>query len=372
MAASKTGYIWQEAFAWHNTGIGAAFLPAGGWVQPDQPHAEGSETKRRIDNLLSITGLKKSLAVIDEVEPASRDDLLLFHTPAYVDRIAELSAGAGGDAGELTPFGPGGYDIARLSAGACLTAGRAVMTGRVDNAYVLNRPPGHHAEADIGRGFCLFGNGVITAMRLRREFGLARIAIVDWDVHHGNGAQKAFYDDPDTLVMSLHQIQFYPPESGFLEETGTGAGEGYNINIPLPPGSGHGAYLHAFETVVTPALDAFKPELIIVLSGFDAGAIDPLGRNMAHSDTYRALTRMIKDAATRHCGGRFLILHEGGYSAAYTPFCGVAVIEELLGVNDRIEDPFLPILAGLGMQDLQPHQAEMIAQSAMLAKRLAR
>ncbi|UWS78473.1 class II histone deacetylase [Phaeobacter sp. G2] len=367
----NTGYVFHESYLWHNTGTGAALLPSGGPIQPDQPHAENSETKRRIENLLSVSGIKKHLHVFDDITPATRDELCLFHTPEYVDGIKAMSDAGGGDAGELTPFAVGGYEIACLSVGGGLTAGRAILRGEIDNAYVLNRPPGHHAEADIGRGFCIFGNGVVTAKALRREFGLKRIAIVDYDVHHGNGAQKAFYNDPDTMVISMHQIQFYPADSGFVEESGEGAGKGYNINIPLPPGSGHGAYLHAMDTVVVPALERFEPELIIVLSGFDAGGIDPLGRNMAHTDTYREMVGKMQRQAEKHCDGHMLVLHEGGYSAAYAPFCGLAVVETLSGISSGIEDPFLPFLAGMGMQDLQPHQAEMIAQSAELVSGIA-
>lgn len=366
-----TGYVFHESYLWHNTGMGGAMFPASGFIQPDQPHAENSETKRRIENLLSVSGIKKHLHVFEEIDSATRDELKLFHTEAYIDRVKDMSDGVGGDAGEFTPFGPGSYEIACLSAGGALTAGRAILRGEIANAYVLNRPPGHHAEADLGRGFCIFGNGVIAAKALREEFGLGRIAILDWDVHHGNGTQKGFYDDPDTLVISMHQYGFYPPDSGFVEETGAGAGEGYNINVALPPGSGHGAYLHTMETVVAPAIDRFQPDFLIVLSGFDGGAIDPLGRNMAYSETYRSMTAQMKALAEAHCGGKLMVLHEGGYSAAYTPFCGIAVVEALAGVASGVEDPFLPVLAGMGMQDLQPHQAAEIARSAALVQGIA-
>lgn len=364
---AKTGYLFDESYLWHNTGTGAAFLPSGGFIQPDQPHAENSETKRRIENLLNVSGIKKSLHVLDDVIAATRNELLSFHTADYVERIKAMSDSTGGDAGELTPFAAGGYEIACLSAGGGLTAGRAILRGEIDNAYVLNRPPGHHAESDLGRGFCIFGNGVIAAKTLREEFALKKIAIVDWDVHHGNGTQKGFYDDPSTLVISMHQYQFYPADTGFVEETGTGAGEGYNINVALPPGSGHGAYLHATDTVVTPALEKFKPDLVIVLSGFDGSGIDPLGRNMAYSETYRYMTKKIREQATKHCGGKLLMLHEGGYSAAYTPFCGLAVVEELSDIRTAVEDPFIGIISGMGMQDLQPHQEPHIAAAAALA-----
>lgn len=365
-----TGYVWKDIFAWHQTGDGGAFLPARGLIQPGQLHAENAETKRRIHNLLEVSGILDGLHSIRDIAAATDEEILAVHDAAYIDRIKAQSAENGGDAGELTPFGPGGYEIAALSAGGCLTAGRAVMRGEIDNAYVLNRPPGHHAEPDRGCGFCLLANGPIAVEALRREFGIGRVAFVDWDVHHGNGAQRIYYNDPTTLTISMHQHHYYPADTGAVDENGSGAGEGYNLNIPLHPGSGHGAYMHAFETVVIPALDRFRPELIVVLSGFDGGALDPLGRNMAYSTTFREMTRQVKSAAERHCQGRLLVLHEGGYSAAYAPFCGAAVVEELMGATDVIEDPFIPILEGIGMMDLQPHQAEAIARSAALVSRI--
>lgn len=365
---TRTGYVFHEKYMWHNTGQGALFLPAGGFVQPDIMHGESSDSKRRIDGLISVSGLKPHLTILEDFAELTHDQLALFHTPEYLARIKTMSDEAGGNAGELTPFGPGSYEIAALSAAAPLVAGRAILKGELDNAYVLNRPPGHHAEADIGRGFCIFANGVLAAMNLRKEFGDLRIAILDWDVHHGNGAQKAFYDDPSTLVISMHQYRNYPQDSGFVEEIGAGAGRGYNVNIPLPPGSGHGAYLHAMDTVVAPAIDAFRPDMVFVLSGFDAGATDPLGRNMAHSDTYREMTGQVMRLADAHCGGKLLVMHEGGYSPAYTPFCGIAVLETLCGRASGVEDPFLPVVSSFGMQELQPHQADMIARSAEIVR----
>lgn len=367
---TRTGYVFREEYMWHNTGIAANYMSAGGYVQPDLRHGESSDSKRRIDGLFSVSGIKKRLHVIDDFEPLTDDQIAMFHTRDYMKRIKEMSDNGGGDAGELTPFGAGGYEIAALSAAGPLTAGRAILKGEIDNAYVLNRPPGHHAEADIGRGFCIFANGVLAAMNLRKEFGDMKIAILDWDVHHGNGAQKAFYNDPTTLVISIHQYKNYPQDTGFVEEAGDGDGYGYNINIPLPPGSGHGAYLHAMDTVVAPALEAFRPDMIFVLSGFDAGGVDPFGRNMAHSGTYREMTLRMKALAEKLCGGKLLIMHEGGYSPAYTPFCGIAVIEALTGENTGVQDPFFEMLSGYGMQELQPHQAEMIARSAALVKHI--
>ncbi len=248
-----------------------------------------------------------------------------------------------------------------LAAGGCMSAVDAVMDGRVDNAYALVRPPGHHAEPDLGRGFCIFLNTGLAAMHAREVRGLERVAIVDWDVHHGNGAQKAFWRDPTVLTISLHQAGYYPPDSGHVEDIGEGEGEGFNINVPLPPGSGAGAYIAALERVVAPALRAHRPELILVASGLDANAMDPLAHMMVHSAAYKQMTRILMDVAAEVCEGRLVMCHEGGYSAGYVPFCGLAVVEELSGITTGVEDPFLEFFEGVEYQELQPHQDEVIA-----------
>ncbi len=366
----RTGFAWHELFAWHDTGNAAGVISAGGFVQPDK-HAEHAETKRRFAGLVEVSGLLNHLVRI-QVAPATPEDVYSFHTHAYVQRIREMSNANGGDAGEFTPFGRGSYEIALLSAGACIQLARAVAEGKIDNGYALNRPPGHHAEAGMGRGFCLFGNGVIAIKHLQAHYGIKRVAVIDWDVHHANGTQKAFYRDPNVLTISIHQDNYYPPDSGHLHENGEGEGLGANINIPLPPGSGHGAYLHCFDQVVIPAVEIFKPEIIFVLSGFDANGMDPLGRMCAYSETYRELTRKVLAVADQFCGGKLVMCHEGGYSTAYVPFCGLAVLEELSGVSTGVADPFLPIFAGMGGQTLQPHQSALIARAKELLRNVPR
>ena len=272
---------------------------------------------------------------------ATVEEVCRLHDRAYVDHIKALSDDRGGDAGGLTPFGPGSYEIALLAAGGVLAAVDAVLDGTVANAFALVRPPGHHALAGEGMGFCIFGNAAIAALHLRSARGVARVAIVDWDVHHGNGTQAAFYSDPGVLTISLHQDGCFPPGSGPVEENGEGAGEGANINVPLPRGGGRGAYVAAFERVVVPALDRFKPDFLIIASGLDANAMDPLARMQMHSDGYRELADMMLGVAARNCGGRLVVEHEGGYSSAYVPFCGFAVVEQLSGIRSDVEDPML-------------------------------
>lgn len=364
----KTGFLWHEYFAWHSTGVASGNLPAGGFVEPGV-HFENPQTKRRFRNLLEVTGL------LDELQPlrtrlATDEELLRVHTADYLARLREMSKSGFGEAGEFTPFGKGSFEIAKRGVGACITAADAVYDQVVRNAYVLCRPPGHHAEPDRGRGYCLLANEALTVEHLRAIRGLKRIAIVDWDVHHGNGAQSIFYGDPNVLTISIHQDRLYPVESGSLAETGEGDGKGACLNIPLPGGSGHEAYVSAIDRVVIPALDRFSPEMIIVSCGFDASALDPLGRQQATSQTYRAMTRLVMNAADRLCDGRLMMIHEGGYSEAYVPWCGLAVIEEMSGVKTEAQDPFMDWIGTIGGHELKPAEVDVLEKAASIVSEM--
>jgi len=355
----RTALVYHERYLWHDAGSAASVIPAGEMVEPG-PHAESPERVRRINALIEVSGLGER---VERLRPraATLDELLRFHSEAYVRRVQELSDGEGGDAGEYAPVGRSSYEIALLAVGGCLTAVDAVVDGRADNAYALVRPPGHHALADKGMGGCIFGNVALSAFHALVVHGLERVAVVDWDAHHGNGTQTAFYADPRVLTISVHQADCFPAGSGRVDETGEGAGRGTNVNLPLPPGSGTGAFEAAFERVVVPALDAHRPELLIVACGFDSSAWDPHARLMLHSAAYRALTRAMLGVADRHADGMLVVCHEGGYAPGYTPFCGLAVLEELSGVRTGVADPFLPIFEAYGYHELQQHQDAVIA-----------
>jgi acetoin utilization deacetylase AcuC-like enzyme len=350
---------------WHDTGTSAWVTPAGLTVQP-LGHIESAEGKRRIRNLVEVSGLIDHLVQL-KPRMATEEEVLRLHTREYMDRIKKASDEIGGDAGDLSPFGHGSYEIALLAAGGCMTAVDAVLDGKVDNAYALVRPPGHHAERTTGRGFCIFANTALAAVHARQARGVSRVAIVDWDVHHGNGTEHAFYDDHTVLTISIHQDNNYPPNSGGLGDTGSGSGVGYNINVPLPAGSGVGAYVATFERVVAPALRAFSPELILIASGLDASAMDPLASMMMTSEGYRTLTKTVLEVAAEVCRGRLVACHEGGYSPAYVPYCGLAILEEMAGIRTGLEDPLLELLAQFGGQEIQPHQEAVIREAAKLA-----
>jgi acetoin utilization deacetylase AcuC-like enzyme len=364
-----TGWHWDEAYAWHQTGDGEILpTPLSRWIQPGIGSVESAAGKTRFRDLVLRSGLIERLQPIPGRD-ATEEELLRLHTPEHLRHLKALSDAGGSEAGEATPIGPGSYEIAVRAAGGALASVEAVVAGDVENGYALVRPPGHHAEAGQARGYCLFGNTALAAMHARQALGLERVAIVDWDVHHGNGTEDAFYADPSVLTISLHEEELYPAGRGSLEDNGSGAGAGANLNIPLPDGSGHGAYLAALERVVLPAVRRFAPDLLLVASGLDASGYDPLGRQMLHSDSYREMTGLLHELAAECCDGRLLFIHEGGYSATYVPFCGVAVLEALLGER-VVEDPFLEELASRPGQRLQPHQDEAVRRAETLVTRV--
>ena len=319
-------------------------VPAGGLVQPGGGMPENPESTRRLLNLLQVSGLMADLST-RKAAPASWDDLRRVHPERYLTAFKTASDAGGGELGLRTPFSKGGFEIATLSAGLAKAALLNVLTGQATNAYALSRPPGHHCLPDWPNGFCLLAN-IAIAVEAALAQGLAgRIAVVDWDVHHGNGTEAIFLDRGDVLTISLHQERNYPMDTGGAEVRGTGAGLGANMNIPLPPGTGHAGYLMAMERLVLPALHRFKPDAIIVACGFDASAVDPLGRMLATAETFRLMTRAVKQAAEELCGGRLVLVHEGGYSEVHVPFCGHAVIEELSGSAIAAPDPLGETLA---------------------------
>jgi acetoin utilization deacetylase AcuC-like enzyme len=339
-----TAFFSDERCFWHGGGNYAFTLPVGGLVQP-MPSGlpENPETKRRLKNLIEVTGLSRQLS-LRGADPATGADLLRVHPESYLSAFKAMSDAGGGELGLRTPFGKGGFEIAALSAGLATAALRAVLTGEVANAYALSRPPGHHCTSDFPNGFCLLNNIAVAVRAAQAEGLLRRVAVVDWDVHHGNGTEAIFWEDPSVLTISLHQDRNYPLDTGGVEATGGPSASGTNLNLPLPPGCGHVAYLHAMERVVLPALARFQPDAIIVACGFDAAAVDPLGRMLCTAETFRAMTRQMMQAAASLCGGRLTLVHEGGYSEVYVPFCGHAVLEELSGTDITAPDPLAATL----------------------------
>lgn len=364
----NVGYLWDTLYGWMDTGSGG-FVPAEptSGLQPIGHHLAHPDTKRRFHEVVQTSALRDQLTYL-QAQPASEENLLRVHTAEHIQYIKDQSSQPkGGDAGDgASPLGKGGYEIGLLAAGGAIQATKSVLTGEVDTAYALITPPGHHAERERGMGFCLFNNASVAAAYAKEHHGLTRVAVVDWDVHHGNGTQQVWWDNPDVLTISLHQNKCFPANSGFREDNGGPDALGTALNIPLPPGSGNAVYNLAFEEVVLPALEAFQPELIIVASGFDASAMDPLARQMVTQDGFKQMTEMIASAADSICDGKLVFVQEGGYSPYYVPICGLGVLEVLTQTESGYGDPFNTLLSTQGVDDLFDHQREEVNEAAKL------
>ncbi|UNM97298.1 class II histone deacetylase [Ignatzschineria rhizosphaerae] len=342
----KTGFYFDESCFWHTaTTPYCESLPVGEWVQPSSSGglAESPESKRRFKNLLDKGGLTQKM-VLGNYKILSDEDLMRVHPDYYIEKFKQLSQSGGGELGFNAPIGPYSFEIAKISAGLATQAIEDVWLQKVDNAYALSRPPGHHCLRDEAMGFCVLSNIAIAIEYCREYHGLKRVLVLDWDVHHGNGTQSIYEEDGDIYTISIHQENCFPPGYSGREDIGKGDGLGANLNLPLPAGSGHHAYLKVINEIVIPEIERFKPEIIIIASGFDANALDPLARMLAYSDTYREMTQRICDVADNVCNGKIVAVHEGGYSESYVPFCGVAVVEGLMGHKSPVVDPLISFL----------------------------
>jgi len=278
----------------------------------------------------AILALSPREASIAEVE--------LCHEPAYVAEVKRSASMPRYDFDPDTHASPDSYQTAMLAAGGVLTAVEAVMDGAADNAFAIVRPPGHHALATRAMGFCLFNNVAIAARYLTRHRGLKRVLVVDWDVHHGHGIQDIFYDTPEVLYFSTHQYPFYPG-TGALDEIGYGAGAGYTVNAPMPATFGDNEYLRIFDDLLAPLVRQYRPEFILVSSGFDAHFRDPLGGMRVTERGFAALARRVKRMAAECCGGRLAVALEGGYDLQALADSGRSVIEEL---GREADEPLAP------------------------------
>jgi acetoin utilization deacetylase AcuC-like enzyme len=259
---------------------------------------------------------------------ASIGELELCHDPAYVAEVKRSASMPRYDFDPDTHTSPESYQTALLAAGGVLTAVEAVMDGAADNAFAIVRPPGHHALPARAMGFCLFNNVAIAARYLIRRRGLKRVLVVDWDVHHGNGIQDIFYDSPEVLYFSTHQFPFYPGTGG-LDEIGVGAGTGYTVNVPMPATFGDDEYLRVFDDVLAPVARQYRPEFILISSGFDAHFRDPLGGMQVTEAGFAALAQRVKRLAAECCGGRMAAALEGGYDLQALADSGRSVLEEM-------------------------------------------
>jgi acetoin utilization deacetylase AcuC-like enzyme len=287
-------------------------------------------------SLLESSGLKTQLVPI-EPEPASVEMLSLVHSIDHISRIENTARGGGGWLDPDTIMSSGSYRAALFAAGGLVKATKAVLDGNVDSAFALVRPPGHHATYQRAMGFCLFNNIAIAAKHALEKYKLERILIVDFDVHHGNSTQEAFYSDPGVLYFSTHQYPFYPG-TGSLDEIGTGKGEGATLNVPLPAWCGDEQYLEVFERVLVPAARRFQPQLIMASAGYDTHWLDQISAIQLSTSGLAQLVRIIKDLANELCSGKLVFTLEGGYHLKALPYSVKATFDVLLGKTE-IDDP---------------------------------
>ena len=311
----RVGLVFDDRYLTHDTGLALIDDRERYPFAEPVPHVSSPALIGRAKHLMDLAGITDRLVRIDPA-PATDEALLVYHTADYLRRVADLAAGGGGDTGEGAPIGRGGDRVARLAAGGAIAAVDAVMTGRVHAAYALVRPPGHHAMADRGMGYCVYNNAVVAARHAQRTHGADKVLILDWDVHHGNGTQAAFFADPTVLFVSLHEDDLFPVGWGATAQLGVDLGEGFTVNVPLPAGTGHRGYVEAFARIVLPIARQFTPDLIIVSAGQDASVLDPLARMSLTVESYREMTRLVLGVAADACGGRVVVTQEGGYAPA--------------------------------------------------------
>jgi acetoin utilization deacetylase AcuC-like enzyme len=295
---SNLGLIYHPDYLKHDTGGG----------HPERPQ----RLESLIQHLLT-TPLWRSMSHL-RPSPASLDAIHLIHPERHTAmvkvrcQVGEIML----DEGD-TRVCKDSYDIALLAAGGVLQAIDEVVAGRLTRAFCAVRPPGHHAEASKVMGFCLFNSIAIGARYAQSKHGIERVAIVDWDVHHGNGTQQAFYEDDSVLFISLHQYPYYPG-SGGASERGAGRGEGFTLNCPMGAGSVEKDYLDAFQAQILPALRRFQPQLLLISAGFDAHADDPLAGIKLTDESYRRITELLLEISEKYCGGKIVSVLEGGYN----------------------------------------------------------
>lgn len=309
----KTALVYDDDYLRHDTG----------------PHPENAERLRCIMETLSGDPIWKELVPL-KPRKAPVECVEYVHPIEYIRTIDQACRKGSGYLDMDTVISPHSYWIALLAVGGVLTAVDAVMNGRADNALALVRPPGHHAEPERAMGFCLFNNVAIGARYAQRRYELNRVAIIDWDVHHGNGTQRIFYSDPSVLYISLHQYPHYPG-TGSRGEEGVGEGCGFTLNFPMTAGSGDKEYLTLYREQILPKLETFEPHILFISAGFDGHRDDPLGGINLTDEGYALMTDMLVRFSINHCEKRIVSVLEGGYNLRALPDSVLAHIRELSG-----------------------------------------
>jgi len=317
------------------------FAPANGHTKAQHP-----ESHRRMTSLmpaLERAGLLPDLTILPP-QAAAVEQLRRVHTVELIDYVRLVAAQGGGllDHGDTYVTGES-YELARLAAGACAAAVDQILTGAAQNGFALIRPPGHHAETDRVSGFCIFNNVAVAARQAQVAHNIKRVAIIDFDVHHGNGTQDIFFEDDSVLFISVHLFApYFYPGIGSMNEIGAGRGRDFTFNVPLPPYVGDQGYRRVFDELIGPRLAQFAPEFLLVSAGFDAHWRDPLAMGGLSLAGYSYITRRLLEYADKYCDGRNLFILEGGYDLDVLATGVANVFHALLG-RDHVDDPFGPM-----------------------------
>lgn len=301
------------------------------------------ENYRRLEgtwSLLQNDGILRRLSQVPS-SPAPLDAILRVHTPQYVQRLQAMATRGGGHIDGDTYVNPDSYQAALLAAGGLLNLTDAVLQGQADHGFALIRPPGHHALSEIGMGFCLFANVAVAARWAQNHHGVDRILIIDYDVHHGNGTQEIFYDDPSILFFSTHQYPYYPG-SGAAHEMGTESAYGTTINVPFPAYVGDKGYLEVFRRLLLPSARTFRPQLILLSAGYDAHWLDPLASMQLSISGYVQLVELVLAMADELCEGKLVVALEGGYHLDVLAHSVLSTLRVLSGSSEEVSDPFGP------------------------------
>ncbi len=334
--------FWHDDCLKHDTGKGVFEGPASDLLAFQEPHPENAVRILNIKSVLERGPLAQSVCW-HLGRHATVDELARFHHRDYIAFVREATrAGPISLDGAGTMVGSGSWEAALAAAGTGIMAVDRVLDGRGKIGYVLVRPPGHHAQPDKADGSCIFNNvGIAVYHALAR--GERRIAVIDWDQHHGNGTQEGFYADDRVLTVSIHMPHGRwgrnHPQFGAIDEVGAGNGIGYNLNVPIPFGAGNECYAEVMREVISPLIDEFAPTLFIAACGLDANQFDPNGRSLLTMDGFRTMARITRSWAKRYSDGRVILFQEGGYAPTYTAFCAHAVIEGILDIESGIADP---------------------------------
>jgi len=296
------------------------------------------ETPQRLSSIYEMLDNPQQSWKFTEIEPRSATDeeLTLNHRLSYIRRLEETKGKKCVSLDPDTVATEDSYEVARLAVGGLLSAVDAVMNGEVNNAFALVRPPGHHAGPNEAAGFCLFNNVAIGAKYALQKYGLDRVLIVDWDLHHGNGTQWTFYEDRRVLYFSSHQYPGYPG-TGAVEEIGRGEGTGYTVNVPIRSGADNAQYVKMYRSLLVPVAGAFRPQLVLLSAGFDIYCNDPLGNMRVTPEGFAMLTRIVLSIADACCGGKLVATLEGGYHVAGLTDSVRAVLQEMRGDTEASE-----------------------------------